>query len=475
MNVLSAQALVAPNIFDAYANANLLLYLVAGNLLSPATWDLSRKIQRRVQDECGTDQPPARALVKEVQTIIDRSFRHLHASEVAEIYGELSLASESARLGEQLIDSALRRILQTFEERIETGRIPREGLQPTIDRLKSGHFPAYAYGNIDLVRANRRLTGKSRASVRGLTSCVDETAIFAALVMTLPKGSIANVVALSSPSHSSAFGWNSDGEPWWFYGKNRLYFTEDWRQHVAEAEPDRPQAAFNRLLADADRIVSVAGCFDFGTGESDLPDDHVTEIISKMDEFFGVRLEQTASALAKQRVPRREDPIASCLRELLGTPSIGDARAALESREGSVAQDVLLSFRSLRVKDAHPYLVVARQQPNSLRMTQAMSSVEDAVRAVSGITEATSIFDDRDRIAMPDETLRFGLGTDRDKALLLHVLAEHLLGRLGGRVEVRTLLGDSRSFVQIGELLFDAGSCQRVSQPSEPIWIELGK
>ena len=54
----TAQALIAPNIFDAYANPNLLLYLVAGNLLSPATWDLSSKIQQRVLAAVGDQVRP---------------------------------------------------------------------------------------------------------------------------------------------------------------------------------------------------------------------------------------------------------------------------------------------------------------------------------------------------------------------------------------------------------------------------------
>ena len=88
MTSLSAQALIAPNIFDAHANSNLLLYLVASNLLSPETLDLARKIQSRAQDASEDGQPTARHMVKQIQTVIDRNFRHLHASEVSAIYGE---------------------------------------------------------------------------------------------------------------------------------------------------------------------------------------------------------------------------------------------------------------------------------------------------------------------------------------------------------------------------------------------------
>jgi hypothetical protein len=164
----TAQALIAPNIFDAYANPNLLLYLVAGNLLSPATWDLSSKIQQRVLAAIGDQEPGARLLVREIQNVIDRNFRHLHAAEVVRLYGEIDIDEQKCQLGAETVDEALAQILRTFETRVQSGDIPPEAIQPTIDRIGDGFFPAYFYGNIDLVRANRKLIGTSHASVKGL-------------------------------------------------------------------------------------------------------------------------------------------------------------------------------------------------------------------------------------------------------------------------------------------------------------------
>lgn len=475
MSTLQPQALIAPNIFDAYAEPNLLLYLVASNLLSKGTWDLSAKIQRRAQESSRGSLPSARCLVAEIQTVIDRNFRHLHAAEVVDIYGEIHLAAERERLGDDAIDSALREIVRTFEDRIEAGDVPREGLQPTIDRIKEGYFPAYVYGNIDLVLASKKLTGRAHASVRGLTSCVDETAIFASLAMTMPKGTIANVVALTSPSHSSAFGWNVDGEPWWFYGKNRLYFAEDWRQHVANSHAGSPQIAFDRIFSDVARVLSVAGSFDFLTGESNLPEAHVTEIAAKMDEFFGVRLEQLAAGLSKPRHTVDEDPIAPCLRELLGTPTLEAARGVLGVSPDMVTQDVLLAFRSLSVADYNPFLTVARQQPMSRRLASQLSGLSDALEVVRQIAQVPAVIGGDDRVLMPDETLRFKSGSSIDKALLLHVIVEHLLAKLGTSVTVKTLIGDARSFVRFGERYFDAGTCCEVAGPPGQIRFELGE
>ena len=46
----------------------------------------------------------------------------------------------------------------------------------------------------------------------------------------------------------------------------------------------------------------------------------------------------------------------------------------------------------------------------------------DALSIVASLTGRDSIFGSRDRIAMPDETLYFNTGSDRDRALLLYTL-----------------------------------------------------
>ncbi|QTL03167.1 hypothetical protein J5J86_20810 [Aquabacter sp. L1I39] len=468
------KTLVAPNIFDAYVNPNLLLYLVASNLLSASTWEFAEKIRARVANANGGGARPIRRSIEEIQKVLDRSFRHLHVTQVAELYGELDLAAERARLGPACVDLALGQILSTFEARIRSGAIPAAGLQPAIDRMAASRFPAYSYGNIDLIRAKRTLLGSSHASVRGVTSCVDETAIFAALAMTLQKGSVANVIALSSPSHTSAFGWTSEGEPWWFYGKNRIYFADGWRTAVSQAQEGGAQEVFDACLGDLNRITSVAGTFDLETGQTSLPDAHIDEIATQMDAFFGVRLRQLDAALSRPRLSCAEDPLADCLRELLGAPSLDAAEEILAAADDEASQGVLYAYRSLLVKDLHPYLEAAREQPKCRQLGLILSSPADALSVIASMDGAASIFGSRDRIAMPDETLLFRAGTDRDKALLLHVLLEHLAPRAGMSGAVETAFGATRSFVRIGECLFDAGAGKPVSETSEPILFRFG-
>lgn len=468
-----AASLVAPNIFDAYADQNLLLYLVMSNLLSPATWDFSARISARAEAAGDRDAPSSRALIGEIQRFLNRNFQHLHNQDVARLYGELDIAAEKARLGDDTVEQALRRITQNLEGRLALGPAFQEALTPMLARIRDGAFPAYFYGNIDVVRANRRATGKPHASVKGLTCCVDEAAMFAALVMTMPVGTIAQVVGLAGPSHTSAFGWNADGEAWWFHSKNRLYFAADWRDHVASAPAGDAQASFDALFDDFSRIVSAAGTFNFETGEANLPDDQIDVIAAKMDQFFGTRLRQLAAGLSRPRQRRAEDPLAPYLRSLVGSSSIGQVLERLGNSTDEAHQGVLYAFRSLSVADLHPYVAAALAQPNCRKLAVGLRAPDDAVALVAGITETGSVLGSRDRVTMPDETLRFGVGTDRDKALLLLALFAHMDARDGRSRPLAALLGEHRSFVQSGDQYLDVTSGQVHPAPAEPILYRL--
>lgn len=468
-----AASLAAPNIFDAFANQNLLLYLVVSNLLSPATWEFSGRIQQRAREGSGGATPSGHELIGEIQAFLNRNFQHLHTQDVMRLYGELDIAAEKQRLGAEVVDRALAQLIRNLETRVTSGVIPEAAMSPVFGRIREGAFPAYFYGTIDVVRANRKATGKPHASVKGLTSCVDETAIFASLAMTMPAGAIDNIVALAGPSHTSAFGWNGDGEAWWFYGKNRLFFAQAWRDHVAEGTAADVQACFDALLGDFSRIVSAAGTFDLETGEADLPDAHIDEIAAKLDEFFGIRLRQVAEGLSRPRQRRAEDPLAPYLRSLLGVSSIAQVQERIGNSQDAACQGVLSAFRSLAVADLHPYVAAALAQPNSARLALSLRTLDDALVAVSGIRQADSMLGSRDRIAMPDETLRFRAGTDRDKALLLSTLLAHMEARDGGSRPVAALLGAHTSTVQFGDCYIDAGSGRLLPEPGEATLFRL--
>lgn len=444
---------IVPNIFDAFANTDFLLPLVLGNLLSSRLWDLSGKIQEKLASTSEISlgsrpsaDDPLRA-VRAIQRQLDRHFTHLNAGIVSVTFGELSLVDERQRLGEDLVNNAVELIKGTFLQRLEEQTLPAEAVSALISQIEQDRFPAYFYKTFDVVLANRTLTGRRTNAPMGLTSCLDEVAIFAALVMTMPEANVERIIVLASAAHYSAFGWTSEGETWWLYGKNNLLTMHDWQELVEQKFQGDCQRAFDCFLGDMDRIVCSSGLFDLKTGKTEIPDTLTAEIIQKLDVFFGSRIVQLSNALALPVSRTSESPLAPILRELLGSKSLEHARARLVSDQVPNTLSVLYSYRSLEVPDIYPYLATARHQPLCKVRASALHSCEDAIALIRLIKGKESIFGDRSRIAMPDETLSLETGTDRDKALLLHVLLEHLNLRQHHQMPILTRFTNEDSFV----------------------------
>ena len=76
---------------------------------------------------------------------------------------------------------------------------------------------------------------------------------------------------------------------------------------------------------------------------------------------------------------------------------------------------------------SHPevYVRAALRDYHVKRLAEGVADLSDALEIVARVVGQASIFESRDRIAMPDETLYFKTGSDRDKALLLHTLLQH--------------------------------------------------
>ena len=465
-------SLVAPNIFDFYANPNLVLSLVLGNLLSRSLWEWSAKLHRKLLESHPLDGIRPAWVIRSIQEQINKNFMHLHMGDVPNLYGELMLSDEADRVGDAAVRAVTANTLAYVQKRIDAGDFPAETMTPVLASIESGRFPAYFYGNADLIRAYRKLSGKKHQSIAGLTSCVDECTLFVSLAMTIPEGIITNVVALTGPYHTTAFGWTQDGQCWWFYGKNKLFFQDDWQAFVNASSHGDAQACFDQLFEAMDHIISVAGTFDLTSGRSNIAAEHVDEIIDKLDGFFGIRLKQIDRGLAMPRQQLPEDPLGDVFRTLLGTRSVEVAKNTLLSGEGQHLQHPLYSFRSLSVKDLRPYLLAARFQPQSKKLGQSLVSADDALSLVDKL-QHESIFQDRDRISMPDETLRLGTGSDRDRALLLHVLLEHCFQSQGHAVNVITTVTDESSFVQFQDCCIDINTGQPVYKPTGRVLYRL--
>jgi len=451
---LDFSASVSPNIFDMLCNSNLIAPLLLANLLSPELWILSEKIHSKYSNSLGVDKNAPTSeeglprAIRAIQRQIDRGFKHVHPNEIAEIYGYLDIGLERNRLGKNQLNQLLESIQNVFKDRSRLGVQQSELTTLILDEISHDRFPAYIYQNYDLVRAHRKFSGHGSRSANGLTSCLDETTIFTALVLALKTGDVSGIAILSSPTHYSAFGYGPNNESWWFYGKNRLYSKAQWKLFVDEGFKGDTQACFDTLFADFNKMTTVAGAFEFDTGRCSIQLSHLDQYVERMDDFFGMRLQQLGQGLSHSKQPSPETSFSSVLRKTLSIQSKADVEQLVQQLSEPWLSSVSYAYRSWHVTDRMPYLEAARRNPLAMKLSSRLIDTSAALLVIQKITKTESIFGDRDRVALPDETLRLDSGTDRDKALLLHVLLEHISQRQNSfPILVKSVYGKENSWV----------------------------
>jgi hypothetical protein len=127
---------------------------------------------------------------------------------------------------------------------------------------------------------------------------------------------------------------------------------------------------------------------------------------------------------------------------------------------------VRYAYRAWDVPDRTPYLQAARRNPLTIKLASQLEDVSAALLRVQDIKKIESIFNDRERVALPDEILRLESGTDRDKALLLHVLLEHISQRdIQTPAVVKSAYGLDNSWVFYQNTCYQLNDLKSVTAP----------
>lgn len=452
---MNPSQVVAPNLFDAIAAPDVLLPLVMSNAMSPRLWRLARRVS-------GTPDPLAAA-----RRVIDTSFTHVTPERVAEVAGLLDLHEERARLGAPVVDAAIEQVHFAWRERRARGLLPPDDSLERV--ITHGLFPAYTYGNVDVIHAARHEQGSAAQRPRDLTSCVDEAALFAALLMTQPAvtSRLDGIVMLGSHVHASVFAWSAD-EAWWFWGKNVLLTARGFRERAdALHGGDLDDAFLGLMVSPIERLVSRRGTTDIRAGTSSIPPDELDRTLAAVERFFGHRPRGLDAPAATFTRPSAHDALfadalacgsAEEVRQLVARHAVGAGEAA------GAATEAMLAFRSLSVGDLTPYLDAGRRGPLARGLAARLASPDDAMGAVAAL-RANAALGDPSRLALPDEVLARGSGSAPERAVLLHVVLERL-----GMGPVATLITvDGDAITRAGPFAVRASDAARVDPSRVPL------
>lgn len=422
MKSATSPNVVLPNFFDAIAHPDVVLPLILSHLLSESLWERRGKVVENMSS-LEVPDPSIPLELFAIKRFIDKSFEHLHPHDVVRIYGNIDVAHEKERFGDDVIDQGVTGLARYVEFVQSTGS---DRISWMLDALADGTFPNYTYSTYDVIRAHRQYSQNRKSSSNGVVSCLDEMSLFCAAALTLPKEMLYHTIMLAGPSHYTVVFWENERNGYWFPAKRYLFSRTTWKAYADEHHAGDIETAFDSIMCETNRIISIRGSFDFDTGISQIPESILRETMQDIEHLFGFVPPHLRAAMERPVIELPSSPYHDVYLSLLGTTSREDVltaiRTAATERNERWAEDVLLAYRSVHVPNPERYFEAALESPLARAAAAGMRTATDANAYVDAIPGRESIFNDADRIAMPDETIRLQTGSERDRELLLRVL-----------------------------------------------------
>ena len=180
----------------------------------------------------------------------------------------------------------------------------------------------------------------------------------------------------------------------------------------------------------------------------------------RIQDFFGLLPKQLDIAFAQAISHAPPSAFAPIFRRFLPAKDHADFARFLKHGIGVESREIRMvaaSYRALDGCDPRIYLGAARR---SILRDLDLSSPDTILMHMRGFSSRQSIFEDDNRIAMPDETLIFGGGSARDMALLLHIALERSTG-----TQVTTSITETDAFVQAGDTTWSATTLSETKPP----------
>lgn len=412
---------VHPGLLDTAIDPHLMIVLIIANLMCPSLWRMRDRILDKIPREARNDGAGSQSLIsRELLAYIDRHFTHLFPMAVAKQVGVLEIEDERRRLGAENVDIVKDQLIQHLKHRRSDGL-----LTPMLDifpLLEQDQMPIYTYSTVDGLRGMARLLGHKKHRPLGVTVCADEATLTASLACILHSISFTDVFIIGSPGHYTTF-LQKDGQRFWCNGKLEYFDEAKWFDLTQSSTAASPITEFERRMPHADRFISLFGMLKLGNGVSTIPLNELERMLDECDTFFGTGLPQSTRARSEkiQFLPAKASR--GDLMRFNHLTGADQARALMAELAGdddlSVFGQAIYCYRDIRVREPGAYLVAALRGQKLRAAAASIASIEDALTLVQGIHGKATVYNDRYRVALPDEVLLFETGDDVDRGLLL--------------------------------------------------------
>lgn len=429
---------------DAHARTLVPAFLLA-DLMSPALWAW-RSEKSAFKSDGGLLS--AKSRLDQLQRFFHRyTFTIMPDLPGGDVWGLLDFAEEEQRFAPGLVRRFRAEYDATFRKLLADNPESQFGKIVNQPYYRQGLFPRLKNETVEVMNAMVSVNPEGKRSGK----CIGLGMLWAAALAVWARFPLDHIVVTGNRAHMFVFLDVEDGH----LLNNTKWFSSTRINNRSEL------SEFAKVVASGTDTTFFynpkMGMCHCPTRTSQIPHGRITSLYARIGGFVSNPL--------KHPEPERIQFIDSA--DAIPDPSEHESaesyRAAVESLAmdcpGSIYEHALYAFRSLGVSHPQVYVRAALRDYGARTLGQSVTKLDDALRIVGGIEGRESIFDCRERIAMPDETLLFNKGNDRDRALLLYTLLRHSSGHDG---ESRVGFSSDTSFVRYRGVWIDAATSRSI-------------
>ena len=438
---------------DFYPNELIPAFLLA-NLMSPALWAW-RSEKNAYNNEGSLLSPKSR--LNQIQRFFHRyTFTNIPDEPGGDPWGLLSLDEEQRRFGPEFVRKIRAEYDATFRQLLAENSDSQFGQIINQPYYREGFFPRLKNETLEVMNAFANVNPEEKRSGK----CIGLGMLWAAALAVWGRFPLDRIIIIGNRAHMFVFLDVEDGH----LLNNTKWFSSTRINNRSElSEFVRVVASSPETTFFYNPVVGMCHCLN---RVSQIPRPHVTNIYNNISRFVSNPLKHPDPDLIQfvESTHQIPDPLEYECAQTYRTAIVELARQYPDS----VYEFALYAFRSLEVPHPHAYVRAALRDYHVQKRAEEIEAVSDALEIVAGVAGHQSIFGTRDRIAMPDETLYFRTGSDRDKALLLYTLLHHSL--IGDR---ETVIGfsDESSFVFYQDQWIDLATLR--SSTNEPSHLRI--
>lgn len=385
-------------------------FLIA-NLMSPALWDW--RTEKQAESDNGILFSPKNRL-NQIQRFFHRyTFTNIEGQPAGDPWGLMRWTDEEGRLGKEFVDKIRTEYHETFERLLVENPDSQFGQIIGEPYYKQGLFPRLKNETLEVMNAFSTVNPEGKRSGK----CIGLGMLWAAALNVWGRFPLDQIVITGNRAHMFVYLDVEDGH----LLNNTKWFSTTRINNKSEL------SEFVRMVASGTDTTFFynpsSGMCHCLSHTSEIPHSRVKDIYAGISGFVDNPLRHPDPDVINYIEPAHAIP------DTAGYESAEEYGEAIQTlaleHPDSIYEYALYSFRLLPGTNHEVYLRAAMRDYNVQQVAGTISRVEDGLEAVNRIRGTDSILGSRDRIAMPDETLYFNTGTDRDRALLLHTLLRH--------------------------------------------------